>query len=49
VTEVKRIYPTVSLENTELFDAQSLLFSGIPGDLAFGEIYVFKELLNLSV
>jgi hypothetical protein len=36
VTEVKGTYPTVSLENAELFDAQSLLLSGMPGDLAFG-------------
>ena len=38
----------VSLKNAELFDAQSLLFLGMPGDLAFGGEHLFKELPDLS-
>jgi hypothetical protein len=42
-------YPMVSLENAILFDAESLLFLGMPGDLAFSREYLFKELPYPSV
>jgi hypothetical protein len=44
MTEEKRIYPMMSLENAELLNAQGLLLFGMPGDFAFSGKDMFKEL-----